>query len=179
VAIKKKITIEKFLNGVNMCKRAGIKTSANFIMGFSFHKTRQDIEQMSRFSRECGIDYAQFNILLPYAGTESYNEGVAKNLIPGDWWSNYIKNPEANAYIPILEENLSRKELSELLKMCYQKFYLSPHKVAARVFEIRSFSELKMKLLGFLTIIGLGGYRRVKQVNLAKRTEMPNYLARS
>ena len=179
VAIKKKITIEKFLNGINMCKKAGIKTSANFIMGFPFHKTRQDIEQMSRFSRECGIDYAQFNILLPYAGTESYKQGVERKIIPADWWSNYIKNPEPNAYIPIWDEHLSRRELSELLKMSYQKFYFSPQKMVARVLEIRSFSELKMKMLGFLTIIGLGGYRRVKQANLAKRNEMPNYLARS
>jgi radical SAM superfamily enzyme YgiQ (UPF0313 family) len=179
IAIKKKITIEKFLHGVKICKEKGIKTSANFIMGFPFHKTVKDIEQMSQFSRKCGIDYAQFNILLPYAGTESYKQGVAQNIIPGDWWSNYIKDPKPNAYIPIWDEYLSRKELSESLKMCYQKFYLSPPKVVARVLEVRSFSELKMKALGFLTIIGLGGYRRVKQANLAKRNEMPNYLARS
>ncbi|MFQ5452751.1 MAG: B12-binding domain-containing radical SAM protein [Candidatus Zixiibacteriota bacterium] len=161
--IKKKITVEKFKEGVSLCKKAGIKTSGNFIIGFPTHKTREDVLQVSRFSIECGIDYAQFNILLPYQGTEIYNEGVRRKILPSDFWSNYVKDPQKNAYIPIWEEHLSREELSKLLKMCYQKFYLTPSKAIARVTEIRSLSELKMKILGFLTIIGLGGYQRENQ----------------
>lgn len=163
-AIRKKITVEKFMHGVALCKKAGIKTSANFILGLPTHTSREDIVQLSRFSVECGIDYAQFNILVPYAGTEIYDDAVARKLIPGDFWSNYVRDPQPNAFIPVSEEHLSRDELSRLLKMCYQRFYLTPSKVLARVLEVRSLSEFRMKFIGFLTIIGLGGYKRKKNV---------------
>jgi len=162
-AIKKNITIEEFLKGTALCKKAGIKTSANYIIGFPEHKTRQDVLDLLDFAIKCGTDYSQFNILLPYAGTEIYNGGVKRKIIPGDFWSKYISNPQPNAYIPIWEEYLSRQELSELLKLCYQKFYLRPTKVIEKILEIKSFTQLKMRFQGMLTVMGFGGFRRKKE----------------
>lgn len=166
-AIKKSITIEKFLRGVALCKKAGIKTSANYIIGFPMHKTRQDILDLLKFSIKSGTDYAQYNILLPYAGTEIYNEGVQRKIISADFWHNYILNPQPNAYIPIWEEHLSREELSQLLKMCYQKFYLRPANIMKKIIEIRSFTQFKMQFMGMLTVMGFGGFSRKKAVNKA------------
>lgn len=168
-AIKKHITIEQFLKGVALCKKAGIKTSANYIIGFPVHKSRQDVLDLLNFAIKCGTDYSQYNILLPYAGTEIYNEGVRRKIIPGDFWSKYISDPQPNAYIPIWEEYLSRRELSELLKLCYQKFYLRPSKIVKQVLETRSFSQFKMRFQGMLTVMGFGGFRRKKgEVNHEK-----------
>lgn len=161
-AIKKHITVEQFLDGVNVCKKSGIKTSANFIIGFPVHKSRQDILDLLKFAIRSGIDYSQYNILLPYAGTEIYNEGVRRNIIPGDFWSKYVLDPTPNAYIPIWEEYLSREDLSKLLKLCYKKFYLRPSKIIEKVLEIRSFSQFKMRFQGMLTVMGFGGFKRKK-----------------
>lgn len=161
-AIKKSISIEQFLRGVNLCKKSGIKTSANYIIGFPTHKSRQDVLDLLDFAIKCGTDYSQYNILLPYAGTEIYNEGVRRKIIPGDFWSNYILNPQPNAYIPIWEEYLTRQELSELLKLCYQKFYLRPSKIIEKIMEVKSIPQLKMKFQGMLTVMGFGGFRRKK-----------------
>lgn len=159
-AIKKNITLQQFLQGVRLCKKVGIKTSANFIIGFPTHKSRQDILNLLDFAIKCGIDYSQYNILLPYAGTEIYQEGIRRKIIPPNFWSYYISDPQPNAYIPIWEECLSREELSELLKLCYQKFYLQPSKVIKHLFEIKSFAQFKMKFQGMLTVMGFGGFRR-------------------
>jgi len=168
-AIKKHITIEQFLRGVALCKKAGIRTSANYIIGFPTHKSRQDVLDLLSFAIKCGTDYSQYNILLPYAGTEIYNDGVRRKIIPGDFWSKYISDPKPNAYIPIWEEHLSRQELSELIKLCYQKFYLRPSKIIGEVLEVRSFSQFKMKFQGMLTVMGFGGFKRKKaEVNYEK-----------
>lgn len=159
--IKKQITIQKLKDAVKICKKVGIGTSSNYIIGFPFHKTRQDVLDVIDFAISCGSNYAQFNILLPYAGTEIYDEGVQRGILPADFWRNYILNPEPNAYIPIWNEHLSREELSELLKMCYQKFYLRPSKVFENLLKVRSFSQLNMKIKGMLTVMGIkGGYKR-------------------
>jgi radical SAM superfamily enzyme YgiQ (UPF0313 family) len=161
-AIKKSITIEEFLEGVALCKKSGIRTSANFIIGFPVHGTRKDILDLLDFAIRSGVDYSQYNILLPYAGTEIYNEAVRRKIIPGDFWSKYISDPQPYAYIPILEEHLSRQELSELLKLCYQKFYLRPSKIFEKLLEIRTFPQLIMRFQGLLTVMGFGGFKRKK-----------------
>jgi anaerobic magnesium-protoporphyrin IX monomethyl ester cyclase len=161
--IKKQITIQKLKDAVKICKKVGIGTSSNYIIGFPFHKTRQDVLDVIDFAISCGSNYAQFNILLPYAGTEIYDEGVERGILPADFWRNYVLNPEPNAYIPIWNEHLSREELSELLKMCYQKFYLRPSKVFENLLRVRSFSQLNMKIKGMFTVMGIkGGYKRGK-----------------
>jgi len=159
--IKKRITIKQLLDSIAICKKVGIGTSTNYIIGFPFHKSRQDVLDVIDFAINCGSNYAQFNILLPYAGTEVYNEGVKKGILPPNFWSDYVSNPEPNAYIPIWDEYLSRDELSELLKMCYQKFYLRPSKMLENALRIRSISQLKMRIKGMLTVMGIsGGYKR-------------------
>ncbi|MFH1800882.1 MAG: radical SAM protein [Candidatus Omnitrophota bacterium] len=166
-AIKKNITIEKFLNGIRLCKKNGLSTSANYIIGLPTHKSRKDVLDMLDFAIKSGTDYAQFNILLPYAGTEIYAEAVRQNIIPGDFWKNYILNPQPNAYIPVLEQHLSRKELSELLLLSFRKFYLRPSKILEKVLSVRSFSQFMMSLRGMFVVMGFGGFRRKKTGSLA------------
>lgn len=163
-AIKKHVTIEQFLKGVSLCKKSGIKTSSNYILGLPTHRSRQDVLDMLNFAIKCGTDYGQFNILLPYAGTEIYNEAVNRKLIPGDFWSKYVLDPHPNAYIPVIEEHLSRQELSELLLLCYQKFYLRPSKILEKALDIRSFSQFMMRFQGMLIVMGFGGFRRTDKV---------------
>lgn len=170
--IKKRITTDKLLDAIKICKKAGIGTSSNYIIGFPFHKSRKDILDVIDFAINCGSNYAQFNILLPYAGTEIYNEGVEKGILPPNFWSDYVSNPEPNAYIPIWDEYLSREELSELLKMCYQKFYMRPSKILENAIRIRSISQLKMRIKGMLTIMGIsGGYKRENFLKIHRQTK--------
>ena len=159
--IKKQMTTAQLQEAIKICKKVDMGTSSNYIIGFPFHRSRQDVLDVINFAINCGSNYAQFNILLPYAGTEIYDEGVKKGILPEDFWRNYVLNPEPNAYIPIWNEYLSREELSELLKMCYQRFYLRPSKVLENALKIRSMSQLKMRIKGMLAVMGIkGGYKR-------------------
>ena len=91
-----------------------------------------------------------------------FDEGVKKKILPPDFWNEYVLNPTPNAYIPIWEEYLSREELSELLKICYRKFYLRPSKILEHISRVRSISQFKSKFRGMLTVMGFGGFKREK-----------------
>lgn len=161
-AIKKRINTKQVVDSIAICKKMGLETSTNWIIGLPTHKNRKDILDLLDFAIKTGTDYAQFNILIPYAGTEIFAEGVKQNVLPADFWNEYVLNPTPNAYIPIWEEYLSREELSELLKICYRKFYLRPSKILEHVSKVRSISQFKSKFRGMLTVMGFGGFKREK-----------------
>lgn len=161
-AIKKKITTSQVINAIRICKEMGIETSTNWLIGLPTHKNRKDILALLDFAIKSGSDYAQFNILIPYSDTELFADGVKKKILPSNFWSEYALNPVPNAYIPIWDEHLSRKELSELLKICYKRFYLRPSNVIKNVLRVRSFSQFKAKFKGMLTVMGFGGFKREK-----------------
>lgn len=161
-AIKKKITTKQVIDSIAICKKVGIETSTNWIIGLPTHKSREDILESLDFAIKSGSDYAQFNILIPYSDTELYAEGVKKNVLPRNFWNEYVLNPTPNAYIPIWEEHLSREELSELLKVCYRRFYLRPSTLVKNILKVRSLAHFTTKLKGLLTVLGFGGYTREK-----------------
>lgn len=161
-AINKKITTKQLVDSIAICKKLGIETSTNWIIGLPVHKSRQDVLDLLDFSIKSGTDFVQYNILIPLAGTAIYDLGVKKNILPPRFWNDYVLNPTPHAYIPVWDEHLSREELSELLKKCYQKFYLRPSKVVEHVFKVRSFAHFKAKLRGALTVMGFGGFKRKK-----------------
>jgi anaerobic magnesium-protoporphyrin IX monomethyl ester cyclase len=162
-AIKKKITTKQVIDAISICKKMGIETSTNWLIGLPTHRNKDDVMDLLDFAIKSGSDYAQFNILIPYAGTELFADGVRKNVLPPDFWNEYILNPAPNAYIPIWEEHMSREELSRLLKVCYRKFYLRPAAIIKNVFNVRSFAQFKAKFKGMLTVMGFGGYKREKE----------------
>lgn len=159
-AIKKKITTKQLVDSIALCKKLGIETSTNWIIGLPVHKSAQDILDLMDFAINSGTDYVQFNILIPYAGTEIYELGIKKNILPPRFWNEYVLNPVPHAYIPVWDEYLSREELSELLKVCYRGFYLRPSYILKSALKVRSYSHFRTLLRGMLTIMGFGGFRR-------------------
>ena len=160
--IRKNITTRQVKEAIAICKKAGLETSTNWIIGLPTHKNRKDIMNLLKLAIECGTVYAQFNILIPYMETPIYADGVVKGILPADFWPDYVRNPVPSAQIPIWDEYLSREELSQLLKVCYRKFYLQPRKIIKQISSLRSFSHFKTKLKGVMTILGFGGLKGPK-----------------
>ena len=159
-AIKKKLTLQQVKKTVNLCKAHRIKTSTNWIIGFPHHKTREDVIKLIDTAIEVNSDYAQFNILIPYHGTEIFDEGVKEGLFDKELWRDYAKDPVPSFLEPVWEQNLSREELSDLLKLCYKRFYFRPIPIVKKLFTIQNWGEFKLHVKGALTLLGFGGYRR-------------------
>ena len=159
-AIKKKITVNQVRRAMQLCRKFGILTSTNWIIGFPHHRTRQDILNLIDNAVSIDSDFAQFNICIVYHGTEIFEEGAAKELFDRDIWRKHALNPIPNFIEPIWEEHLSRRELSELLKLSYRKFYFRPISILRKLMRIRSLSEMMLLARGAFTLLGFKGYKR-------------------
>jgi len=159
-AIKKKITVDQVRRAMQLCRKHGILTSTNWIIGFPHHRTRQHILNLIDNAVSIDSDFAQFNICIVYHGTEIFEEGAAKGLFDRDIWRKHALNPIPNFIEPIWEEHLSRRELSELLKLCYRRFYFRPISILRKLMRIRSLSEMMLLARGAFTLLGFKGYKR-------------------
>jgi len=155
--INKKISIKQVRRAMEMCRKAGIITSTNWIIGFPHHRTRQDILHLIDTAVSIDSDFAQFNILIVYHGTKIFQEGAELGLIDPEVWRNQALDPVPNFVEPIWEQHMSRDELSRLLRRCYLRFYFRPMPILRKLMEIRRPGQFKLYALGALKLLGLGG----------------------
>lgn len=159
-AIKKKITLEQVRRAVRLCRKVGIVTSTNWIIGFPHHRTREDILRLIDNAVSIDSDFAQFNICIVYHGTEIFDLAVQKGLLDNNIWRKHAATPIPNFVEPIWEEHLSRHDLSELLIRCYRRFYFRPLSILRKLRAVRHVKELLLFVRGALTLLGIKGYRR-------------------
>jgi len=139
-ALKKGITIEQVLTAFHLCKKIGIETLADFIIGGP-EQTRADVEETINFAIKLNPTYVQFTVMTPFPGTELYQIGMDRGLIKTDYWHEFAKNPTENFETPVWEENLSREELLDLFSRAYKHFYHRPIFILRELFKVRSFKE--------------------------------------
>ncbi len=157
--IKKKITIAQVKRAMRLARRNGIITSTNWLIGLPHHRTSQDVLNLLRTAIEVDSDYAQFNILRAYHGTEIFEDGVAKGLFGADVWRNYVLDPTPSFEEPIWEEHLSRDELSKLLQTCYRRFYYRPLPILRKVASLRRWRQFVIYFKGALKLLGFAERR--------------------
>jgi len=142
--LKKEITLEQAENAIKWSKEVGIPTLAYFMIG-SPGETREQIMQTINFAQELEPDFAHFSITTPFPATELYEVGLKQDIIKSDYWRDFAENPVEKFETPYWEENLSRKELIELINFAYRKFYVQPKYILQRLLKVRSFDEFKKK----------------------------------
>ena len=142
--LKKEITLEQAENAIKWSKEVGIPTLAYFMIG-SPGETREQIMQTINFAKELEPDFAHFSITTPFPATELYAVGLKESIIKSDYWQDFAENPVEKFETPYWEENLSRKELIELINFAYKKFYVQPKYILQRLLKVRSFDEFKKK----------------------------------
>ncbi|MBI4690180.1 MAG: radical SAM protein [Nitrospirae bacterium] len=143
-SLRKNITVEEVIQAFRLCKKIGIETLADFIIGGP-DQTRQDVLETIDFALRLNPSYAQFTIMTPFPGTDLYQLGMDKGLIKTDYWREFAKNPAENFETPVWEEHLKREELLELFQLAYKRFYRRPGYILKEVSKIRSFGEFYRK----------------------------------
>ncbi len=79
-AIKKGETVEQLRKGIILLKEAGIVVGGHFIVGLP-GDTYDKVIKSIKFKDEVGLDYAYFNQLVPYPGTELGDWAMANTKI--------------------------------------------------------------------------------------------------
>ena len=127
------------------------------MIGLPFEKSMDDVRRNIDYLIQLDPDFAQISILCLCPNTQIYDEAIEKRLIDGDRWRKFIQNPIPGFVFDHWNEFLSEKNLADLHKESYRKFYLRPLFVIRNIFQTRTLYEFKAKMKGLfkLTIRGL------------------------
>ncbi|HOK38530.1 MAG TPA: radical SAM protein [Bacteroidales bacterium] len=153
----KNLKKKEILRTLKLCKKFGIQTVGNFIIGLP-GQTEDIVLNDLKIAMKSGLDFAEFNIFTPLPNTSAYNLALQKGIIKSDFWKQFAEDPLNNYSIFKMHyytEYLSEERQFELCKFAFKKFYLRPVYVVRRLKTIRSFKQFvfhaksAMKLLKF------------------------------
>jgi radical SAM superfamily enzyme YgiQ (UPF0313 family) len=101
---------------------------------------------------EIEADYASFQLLTPYPGTELWDDAERLGTFLSRDFDRYtIWNP---VWVPT---GLTARELVAAHRAAYRRFYLRPGYVWRRLRAIRSIEDLRRNLRGALSVLGYRG----------------------
>ena len=148
--LKKGFTLEQVEKAIKITKELGIHIHGYFILG-SPTETKEEIEETIKWAKHLSTDTAQFTILTPFPGTESYDMYLDSTLNPKDF-------EDFRFYDDIVffeSEKLPREEILRLRKKAYHDFYLRPSYIMKRIMEINSTDAIKKSITNFKTLLNM------------------------
>lgn len=152
--LQKGITISRIKEVFQWCRELGIKTIADFMIGLPFERNKHDVLKNIEFLIDLDPDYPQIAILCLYPNTKIFQQAVEKGLINKNKWEDFSLNPSKDFKIDHWEEFMSIKELVNLQKEGYKRFYLRPSYVLRNIISTRTLYEFKAKTKGALKLLG-------------------------
>ncbi|MBI4520064.1 MAG: radical SAM protein [Gemmatimonadetes bacterium] len=123
-AIKKKLTVEDNLRGIEATRRAGIVAVGTFMLGLpgeSPAQTRKTVD----FAIRSKLDYAIFGVTEPYPGTEMWQDCMSTGYFidADDKHVNHLLPNFSKIWVP---NGRTRDELEAAVRHAYRRFYLRP-----------------------------------------------------
>lgn len=162
--IKKSITTKQAMEAIKLTKKHGIEVLTYFMLGLP-GETLEDMRETIRFAKSLDPDYTTFSVTVPYAGTEMYEEGLAKGIIPQDFWLEYACKPTPNFVVPYFwEEYLNKEQLLQIRDEAIRRFYFRPRYILKQLRQTGSLGEIKRKgmmALGLFQASVLGQGRKL------------------
>lgn len=154
--IKKRITIDQARSAVKAAKRHKFTILTYFMFGLP-GETVKEAEETLELALELNTDYAEFSIMIPYPGTEAYQNALITGVIPVDYWREFAEQPVPSFNIPyVIENEMSREYLIKLRDHAIKKFYFRVAYMIRTLLKIRSKEEFLKKFymgLGLLNIL--------------------------
>ncbi|MDI6756532.1 MAG: radical SAM protein [Endomicrobiia bacterium] len=125
-SIKKNITLKQFGDAVKMAHKAKIGITASYIIGLP-GETFQTATDTINFAKKLGTLYAQFNILVPYPGSEIYDRLVGNGKLRNKDWNNYVSlTSMTDLNPPFIPEGMTKEDLLALQRKAYNSYYFRP-----------------------------------------------------
>ena len=145
---KKKVTLEKIAEAVKMTRKARIKTISFNIIGHPL-ETIETIKETIKFNKKIKVDDFKTQFMIPLPGTELYQIAEKYGTFDRDWKKmSVFKEP---IFVP---HGLTKEELIKWNKKAFWSFYMQPRIIFNYFTQIRSMQELKVIMIGGITLIG-------------------------
>ena len=142
---KKNRDFEKMKQVAQWTKEAGIEVRGSFLIGLP-GETPELARKTVRNAIDLDPDYAQFTLVCPYPGTK-----LAKEIEEGKWGKFVSRDLEEYqcwnvTWLPFGYNSI--KELKNMERYAFRKFYLRPSYIFKRIMKIRSFEDVKRYFKG-------------------------------
>ncbi len=148
-----KATTARALQTMRDTKKADLLSFGLFMLG-SPGETESDCEETIEFARKLDCDIAKFNLVVPYPGSDLFDEfrtqyesrGLDEDRVTGFFdWSNY------GGELMYLPEGMSSEQLVRLQRKALRRFYIRPALVwRFMTRRILSFQELAIGAVNLL-----------------------------
>ena len=171
--MRKGTKVKQNINALKLCRKYGITTIADFMIGLPHERSYDEvIKSIKTVTYDYKPDYAQFGILSLLPNTEVYDQAVAKGLIEDGKWNEWAIDPlNRKLKVEHWHEYVSMEKLIELQKKAYRIFYFRPSVIWKQAKQIRSFYEIRVKIRGVLSVLGINFNFGIFKPKLSK----PNY----
>jgi anaerobic magnesium-protoporphyrin IX monomethyl ester cyclase len=148
--LKKGFVLEAVRKTFRQAAEAGLKTSANFLIG-NPGESADSVRQSIQLAREIRTDFAYFEYLFPYPGTELYRTALAEGWIPDDFDPSAVPVFRAPMNATLMDAGM----LPRLMRRAYRSFYFRPRFIAGRIGTLNPVIW-KNNIRGVLRILRLG-----------------------
>lgn len=146
--IGKNIVPEQVKTIVAMAKKIGFKTAVYFIFGLP-GETKETMRKTIDFAKNLGADFVTMGVAQPLPGTKFYHDLKEKGLLLTKDWSKYDPvKPPVYQY-----PHLTSEEIFQATRTGYRQFYLRPSYILKRIWQIRSFHDLKNGFINFIAFL--------------------------
>jgi anaerobic magnesium-protoporphyrin IX monomethyl ester cyclase len=146
--IKKGVTTEAIEKALENTRKAGIETRCSMMLGLP-GETKESVEKTLSLLLKWNPAFVQFHTTIAFPGTELYN-GIEKyGKIAGDKMVRKL-DLTGNPFVPYGYN--TEKELLNLQKHAYLKFYLRPKYLFGKILTLKNFKRNIQGLLLFLKL---------------------------
>ena len=142
---RKNRDFERMKQVAQWTKNAGIEVIGSFVIGLP-GETPELARQTVQNAIELDPDYAQFAIACPYPGTK-----LAKEIKQGKWGkfvSSELEEYTTESVTWLPSGYTSVKELEDMQRYAFRKFYLRPSYIFKRILKLRSLEDIKRHIKG-------------------------------
>ncbi len=135
--MKKSLNTKKIEEKIKLIRIVGLDIIGFFMIGYP-GETREDIKKTINFACELDLKRANFMIFKPFPGTEIYKNLREENSLNHVDWNNF-----SLAKVAYVSPGFSKKELKNLRRLAFFKFYFRPKIIIKMISEIKSFEHFK------------------------------------
>lgn len=150
--IKKGINVEKTRETFAVAKEVDMETHAHLMLGLP-GDTLKTVNQTINFVKEIEPTTATFGVCTPYPGTALFD--IVKEKFPQikDGSEADLKKLHTTGFFNQAFCEIPSDKLEQLVKFAYRKFYFRPKYLINTLKSIKSFDELKRKLIAGTSVL--------------------------
>jgi anaerobic magnesium-protoporphyrin IX monomethyl ester cyclase len=138
--MKKNQKVEKAFEAVEVCRRAGLRTHAFYVIGLPW-ENEETLAATFDLAARLDTDFFDINIAYPLPGTEFYEMAVKEGLIEQD-----LIGGASYARAGVRTYHLSAEELTRWRRWALLRLYVRPDYIVGTLGRIRSVRELRQYL---------------------------------